>query len=70
MSRRSLLWRRKLAQAGGNLDKIIPRSSKGEGRMRRFDPVKGIKTDPKHTNKVCTWAMTQEKLNWLQERFG
>lgn len=48
MSRRSLLWRERYAQAGGKLDqrnmdlfgKIDPRGSKGTGRKSRWQTIR------------------------------
>jgi hypothetical protein len=58
MSRRKRLWRRKVRQAHGNLEKLLPRSRiVGEGRWLKGQPG----------TKPCTLPITERKEELVRE---
>lgn len=74
MSRRKLQWQKIVRQAGGNLDKVIPRNSRAKGEwLTKCEPIQGKSYVPslgEGQDNQCSVGMTPDKekkiRSWLK----
>jgi hypothetical protein len=70
MSRRKLQWRKQITQAGGEVDKVIPTLSRGQGTYLTKMKIEGVSNErPRRTGDgdVCTKPISPRKESLVRQ---
>jgi hypothetical protein len=70
MSRRSVRWKKAIAQANGDVNKIIPQGAKGQGKWLTDAPSELLTQKPKPgqgRGNTCTLPMKPEKESLVRK---